>query len=553
MVKPSYAWEAAAAQISRNAGLNFTPAVATPITMTYAYRETATAPPVPAGRIGWVGGLDFGMEGFQAFTPVQIEVMESSLRLIQDVANITLIRNGRGTEGVGAYSDAAQILIGNFTSGYLTSIADGSATRQSFQTATGYVRAAKVWFDGSETYLQAPQTFGAAPSLYMHEIMHALGLSHPGDYNADIPGYSYANSAVYAQDSRQYTVMSYFSETETGANFGGPPGMTPMLHDIAALQKLYGANMTTRAGTTVYGFNSTTGYEAYNFNTNVSRRAFSIWDGGGEDTLDLSGFITPSTVSLEAETFSSAGTRADGGLMIHNISIAKGVVIENAKGGRGSDLLVGNAADNRLTGNAGNDRFVGKGGQDLIDGGEGLDTAFFAMNIAAATVSMDKTSITVRAGSDGIDTLTGVERLAFLDRTIALDIGAGQAAGAVFRLYQMALGRMPDVTGITYWVTALDQGTFDISTVARSFSQSLEFTGRFGVEAASAAHITAFYQKGLGRTGAPDDVLYWRRALEAGQPIGDVLIGFSESPEHIGNLAPLLGQGVVIGAMASPL
>ena len=188
MAKPSYGSEAAAAQISRNAGLNFTPAVATPITMTYAYRETATAPPVPAGRIGWVGGLDFGMEGFQAFTPVQIEVMESSLRLIQDVANITLIRNGRGTSGVAAYSDDAQILIGNFTSGYLSLIADGSATRQSFQTAGGYVRAAKVWFDGSESYVQAPQTFGVAPSLYMHEIMHALGLSQTARSTPRIPG-----------------------------------------------------------------------------------------------------------------------------------------------------------------------------------------------------------------------------------------------------------------------------------------------------------------------------------------------------------------------------
>ena len=40
---------------------------------------------------------------------------------------------------------------------------------------------------------------------------------------------------------------------------------TPMLYDIAAIQPLYGADMTTRTGDTVYGDNSNAGRGAFNF------------------------------------------------------------------------------------------------------------------------------------------------------------------------------------------------------------------------------------------------------------------------------------------------
>ena len=44
----------------------------------------------------------------------------------------------------------------------------------------------------------------------LHEIGHAVGLTHPGAYDAsqDRP-ISYSADAEYAEDSRQYTVMSY--------------------------------------------------------------------------------------------------------------------------------------------------------------------------------------------------------------------------------------------------------------------------------------------------------------------------------------------------------
>jgi Ca2+-binding RTX toxin-like protein len=297
-------------------------------------------------------------------------MMEIAANLIEETANITLTRQfGAGGSN---YTDNAQILLGNYTSGTATSYSGWG--QYNFYLSGGiYTRAGKVWLDGTDSFVNAPTNFNNGQRLYLHEFLHVLGLSHPGNYNVTDPGYSYANSAVYVEDSYQYTVMSYFDESETAANFGNNGGMTPLLHDIAALQRLYGANMTTRTGNTVYGFDSNTGYEAYAFTSNASRRVFSIWDAGGNDTLNLSGFITPSVIDLREEAFSSAGTRNDGGAMLNNISIAKGAVVENAIGGEGADQITGNGANNALTGNGAEDGLSGLAGNDTLDGGIGND------------------------------------------------------------------------------------------------------------------------------------------------------------------------------------
>ena len=88
------------------------------------------------------------------------------------------------------------------------------------------------------------------------KIGHAIGLNHPGAYNGGAP--SYEANAEYQQDSRQFTLMSYFSAENTGAVHGWNFASTPLLHDIAAAQQLYGINWSTRSGDTTYGFNNST-------------------------------------------------------------------------------------------------------------------------------------------------------------------------------------------------------------------------------------------------------------------------------------------------------
>ncbi len=191
------------------------------------------------------------------------------------------------------------------------------------------------------------------PRKLMHELLHTVGLDHAGNYNGDSADYE--TQALFQQDSNQYTVMSYWPASVTGADHetNGVTywASTPLLYDVAALQYLYGANMGTRTGDTVYGFNSTAGREVYDLSLHPNS-VFTIWDAGGNDTLDLSGFVTPSWIDLHEGGFS------DTLLLSDNISIAHGAVIENAVGGSNGDVIVANEAQNLLTGAGGGDTFV---------------------------------------------------------------------------------------------------------------------------------------------------------------------------------------------------
>ena len=140
---------------------------------------------------------------------------------------------------------------------------------------------------------------------------------------------------------------------------------TLMLYDIAAIQSLYGADMSTRTGNTVYGFHATAG-GVYDFAKNPSP-VVCIWDAGGRDTLDFSGFRSATRIDLREGAYSNTPA------MTKNVSIAFGAVIENAVGGTANDTILGNSARNALKGGNGNDRLEGAGGNDALKGGGGRD------------------------------------------------------------------------------------------------------------------------------------------------------------------------------------
>src|SRR5262249_59480009 len=85
----------------------------------------------------------------------------------------------------------------------------------------------------------------------------------------------------------------------------------------------------------------------------------------------------PVTIDLNEGAFSSIGVKDGGGAVKYNVAIAYGAHIENAVGGSGNDLLVGNDLANELDGNGGKDTLAGGDGNDTLAGGSGSDTFDF--------------------------------------------------------------------------------------------------------------------------------------------------------------------------------
>lgn len=106
-------------------------------------------------------------------------------------------------------------------------------------------------------------------------------------------------------------------------------------------------------------------------------------------------------------------------------------------------FVIGSASAEVISGSIANDRLQGSGGNDTLNGDTGTDTALFTNNRSQYAVSKTSGGYTVAAqtGSDGTDTLTGIERLQFADEKVALDTLASQAAGKSALLVGAVLGK----------------------------------------------------------------------------------------------------------------
>jgi serralysin len=302
-----------------------------------------------------------GDRGLSKFSLEQQQQAKLSLQSWADVANITFTEVSAGQKGNITFGNYSQDQYGR---------TDVDSQAYAWLPGSGNV-SGQTWYNINQSNIQHPASEDYGRQTLTHELGHALGLSHPGDYNAGQGNPSYRD-ASYAEDTRAFSVMSYWSERNTGGDNLGHYAAGPLIDDISAIQHLYGANMTTRTGDTVYGFNSNTGRDFLSTNSNVQKLIFSAWDAGGKDTFDFSGYTTNQRINLNEKSFSDVG-----GLK-GNVSIAAGVTIENAIGGSGNDVIVGNQAGNVLQGGAGNDVLFGGGGADELWGGSGSDIFVFS-------------------------------------------------------------------------------------------------------------------------------------------------------------------------------
>ncbi len=417
---PSFDWDQAAAQISRwnskwddEVGANGN-ALGTPGTVTYGYLANP-------------GDTEFPAITFEEMANVELAILN-----YEEVANLDFIRiTDPGSEYVsnGASTEMDIQGIADTNGGWMS----GSFGGGTFHSATVSIGERDLEIVGSWAF-----------STAIHEIGHGIGFPHPGDYN----GSDLGDGKEYYEDSGQYSVMSYFDEADTGAEFGNGwywvdgawergvwqhTGL--MLHDIAALQRLYGANMTTRTGDSHYGWNSNLSSEVWSVDDWTDNIVAAIWDAGGEDTIDASGWNVDQVIDLREEAFSSIGTyeHNSGVSMVNNVAIARGVKIENAIGGPGNDLLIGNNADPNHSDADG----IRYRGHNILDGGGGRNTVSYEFGKVAVDIDLALGGDSARGYTydllrNGKDTLKNIRDLIgsqFDDTLVASMLGSKLEGG----------------------------------------------------------------------------------------------------------------------------
>ena len=118
-------------------------------------------------------------------------------------------------------------------------------------------------------------------------------------------------------------------------------------------------------------------------------------------------------------------------------------------------------------------------------------------------------------------------------------------AAEVARLYDTTLGRLPDLAGLTSWTKALNSGT-NLQTVVNGFVSSTEFQAHYGA-LSNNDFVTQIYENALHRAPDTAGLYYWVGELNSNSMTrAQVVLGFSDSAEHIADTAPHIDSGIWI-------
>lgn len=134
----------------------------------------------------------------------------------------------------------------------------------------------------------------------------------------------------------------------------------------------------------------------------------------------------------------------------------------------------------------------------------------------------------------------GIGTPAHLLTTTASDSLASKA----YSLYFAAFDRAPDTAGLGYWISKLGAG-MSLHDVSANFVYSAEFKTRYGQDISDETFVNLLYTNVLYRAPDQGGFEYWTDILDTHRmDRAGVLEYFSQSPENLGNIAPVIAEGI---------
>jgi serralysin len=211
-------------------------------------------------------------------------------------------------------------------------------------------------------------------------------------------------------------------------------------------------------------------------------------------------------------------------------------------GGSGDDLYID------ATKNFNSDFFQGNAGNDTVFTVKDLSGIAGTKHLGGESWNYDVGFPGAKLDRDGYGydypkfSLAGVGR--FRNNDIGYSFPINNDDDKVYRLYKAAFNRTPDLGGLGYWIYQSDQGTTLIE-MSGKFIDSPEFRSIYGQNPSNSEFLTRVYTNVLGRTPDSGGYNWWLNQLNTNpeKTWKKVLADFSESPENIQSVAPIIQDG----------
>ena len=480
------------------------------------------------------------VESFNVATSGRVSILGSILT-IDPTASLSGSTSYSLSVPAGAVRDAAGNAIGSsITVGFATSAAGSDTTAPSLNlaspanTATGVATTANIELTFSESVqlgVGEIRLLTSSGSLVESFTTGSRRITVNGDTVVIDPSNEFATSTSYRLDFTGNAVEDLVGNSYAASSYSFQTASLP-----AASLSVSADKTSVNEGQTVV---FTVSAPSLNTGTSIAYRLEGIslkdLDSGslsGQITLNA-GKTAQLSVLLKADnllegpetlTFTSEGVSVS--TTVVDTSAGSSLAQEIQAGSQGGTIML-SAGPDRVTGSSERDiAFINGSSEDY-----------------SIQIQGDKAFIQ-QASSLNIDTLVNVERVQFSDKSVALDIEG--VPGQAYRIYKAAFGREPDLEGVGFWISRMEEQDWDLIEVSARFIDSNEFRASYGTNPSDAQYLTKLYENVLGRVPDLGGYNWWLNELETNpnKTRAKVLADFAEGAENQSVTAELVVQGI---------